>query len=318
MDYLRARFLQELNDEGDIFIRGLSWSRQQILETMDPTANEEVFAEWVDQEKTAAKDRVRDFLAANGCLDRFRTLTELVRNGSVVPFIGAGMSVSSGFKPWGDFLLSLLPDAPQIVGKVSDLLAQSSYEEAAQAVYDEIGADIFSEEVSSRLGSHRSNFHGPIQILPFVFKHEVLTTNFDYVLSNVYRGAGLPFVREYCGAGLGDAPKRLATEPHCLLRLHGEADSDHGRVLTKAEYEAAYADSSTLPALLQRIVGTKSLLFLGCSLQSDRTFAALVALKSAENVAGPRHYAFLSQPAEEHRTARRTFLAAGGVHPVYY
>lgn len=318
MDYLRPRFLQELNDEGDIEIRGLRWSRQQVLEAMDLTACADLFGEWVGQEKLSAKDRVRTFLEENGCVYRFKALTSLVLKGNVLPFVGAGMSIASGFKPWGPFLISLLPDAPQLIDTVNELLAQAQYEEAAQLVHDEIGADILAEEIHSKLGSHRVDIAGSVMLLPYLFKHEVVTTNFDYVLPNAYKLANVPFVREFCGIGLVDAPKRLGNEPHCLLRLHGEADSSHGRVLTKAEYDRAYATNPTLGEVLQAIIGTRSILFIGCSLQSDRTHAALAAIKAASHVGAPRHYAFLPQPPDEHRTARRIFLGNAEIHPIYY
>lgn len=318
MDYLRPRFLQELNDEGDIEIRELRWSRQQVLETMDPTAYEDLFGEWVGQEKLAAKDRVRTFLEENGCVDRFRALTSLVEKGNVLPFLGAGMSLASGFKPWGSFLTSLLPDMPHVIDQVSELLAQAQYEEAAQLVHDKVGSDIFAEEIHSRLGSHRAEVAGPVMLLPHVFQREVITTNFDYVLPNVYKQANLPFSRELCGIGLVDAPRRLGDEPHCLLRLHGEADSSHGRVLTRAEYDRAYGNSPTLGEVLQAIAGPRSFLFMGCSLNTDRTHAALAALKAAAHIGASRHYAFLAQPPDEQRAARRAFLGNAEIHPIYY
>lgn len=318
MEYLRSRFVQELNDEGNIEIRSLSWTRHEILETIDPTAYEDLFTDWANQEKIAAQDRVRFFLEANGGLDRLRTLTTLLHAGNVLPFVGAGMSIPSGYKGWGDFLLSLLPDAPHAKSEVESLIAQGLYEDAAQRVFDAVGGEIFSEEIHNRLGSHRKEVLGPVCLLPSLFPREVLTTNFDYVLSNAYRNAGDPFVREFCGLSLNEAPLRLGEEPHCLLRIHGEADSPAGRVLTKQEYETAYGDSSTPREILKAIVGMKSLLFIGCSLFSDRTYSALREIKASSHTVPPRHYAFLPEPPEAEKNARRLFLGEANIHPIYY
>ncbi|MGV1950979.1 SIR2 family protein [Agrobacterium vitis] len=318
MEYLRSRFIQELNDEGNIEIRGLSWTRQEVLENIDPTAFDDLFVQWTDQEKVAAKERVIASLEANGGLDRLRTLSVLIKAGNVVPFVGAGMSFPSGYKGWGDFLLSLLPDAPHVRAEVELLISKFQYEEAAETVCNAIGGEIFSEEIHNRLGSHRKQAQGPVCLMPQLFRHEVLTTNFDYVVSNVYRMYDLPFVREYCGISLNEAPLRLGSEPHCLLRIHGEADSPVGRVLTKQEYDDAYGDTSTPKDILNAIVGTRSLLFLGSSLFSDRTFKALCDIKQSSRTAPPRHYAFLPEPSEGEKNSRRTFLGKANIHPIYY
>lgn len=318
MEYLHSRFIQELNEEGNVEIRGLSWTRQEVLETMDPTALDDLFVQWTDQEKVAAKERLVASLEVNGGLDRYRMLTELVKAGSVIPFVGAGMSVPSGHKGWGKFLISLLPDVPDIMLDIERLISAFQFEEAAQRVHDELGAEIFSEEIHNRLGSNRKHVQGPICLLPALFRHEVLTTNFDYVLSNAYRNFGHPFAREYSGVSLNDAPLRLGAEPHCLLRVHGEADTPLGRVLTKNEYDEAYGEASTPREILRAIIGSRSLLFLGCSLFSDRTFSALCDIKKSSLTVPPRHYAFLPEPLEGEKAARRAFLGEANIHPIYY
>src|SRR5690606_4846221 len=114
---------------------------------------------------------------------------------------------------------------------------------------------------------------GPVCLLPRLFQNEVLTTNFDYVLSHVYHRAEMPFSNEFCGVRLRDARNRIGNDPHCLLRLHGEADALEGRVLTRTEYDAAYKGGITLTNILGALIGTRSLLFMGSSLQSDRTYS---------------------------------------------
>lgn len=160
-------------------------------------------------------------------------LTARKRNGHVLPFVGAGMSIASGYQRWGAFLLSLLADFPQVRADVEANLARGDYEEAAQIVHDALGPGVFAEEIANQLGRHRLAAFGPVCLLPRLFEGEVLTTNFDYVLTHVYNGAQLPFTTEFCGIRLREARQRIGNDPHCLLRLHGEADAQEGRVLTR-------------------------------------------------------------------------------------
>ena len=316
--YLRQRFIDELNEEGDIEIRTKVWRRSQILEMAGDEVFNGLLVDWVSAQRTNARDQVEEYLTDNGCLDRFKELIHRHRQGAVIPFVGAGMSCASGHRPWGEFLKSLLADARNRVADIEALLANGRYEEAAQAVHDILGAQVFAQEIRSKLGAHYDRATGPVQLLPMLFTDQVVTTNLDYVLINAYKLVNAPFTNTFSGSALRDAPGRIGNEPHCLLRLHGEAEASHGRVLTAAEYDATYTQDRTLAELIGTIAAGRSFLFLGCSLTEDRTVQALKALNGKAAVGHAPHFAFLPQPADDDRLARRGFLADAGIHPIYY
>lgn len=317
MEYYKQRFIDELNEEGDIEIRSVVFKRHDVLKNMDNDAHTAAFSDWTDQTILASKERVRDFLLDTGCLDRFRHLCNRHRQGNILPFVGAGMSVASGFLLWGDFLKSLIHDAPEILDDVEKHINTGEYEEAAQLVRDTLGEGVITEEIHNRLGSHKQRSSGPVNLLPSLFTSEVITTNFDYVLTKAYADAGCNFRDEFCGDQLREAPRRMASGPHCLLRLHGEADAAQGRVLTLDEYKLNYEDDGALPDMLSALAGVRGFLFLGCSLQTDRTYKALKEMKERAKVEPSPHYAFLPLPSHE-RLERRRFLEAAGIHPIYY
>lgn len=318
MEYFHQRFIDELNDEGDVEVAAQRWTRHQVLHKMDEVAERDIFNGWVNEQKLAAKERARAFLGQYGSLNRFNTLVERHRNGFVTPFVGAGMSRPSGFPLWGPFLLSLLADAPEAEADVRGWLDNGDYERAAQCVFDALGADVLAEEILNVMGSHNRRASGPVCLLPSLFAQEVFTTNFDYVLDRAYLEANLRFAREYKGTELRQALQRMGNDPHCLFRLHGEADAPDNRVLTLREYQATYDDNAGLSATLANLVGPKSLLFMGCSLNTDRTFAAFRAVKAAANGVAVRHYAFLPAPGSRGRRDRRAELAEAEIHPIYY
>lgn len=318
MEYFRQRFIDALNEEGDIQVAGQVWTRHQVLETMDRDAERVVFNDWVDEQKIAAKDRCRTFLLEYGCLTRFNAMMARHQNGHVLPFVGAGMSMASGHKLWGEFLLSLLSDFPDAYVDVAAHLALYEYEEAAERVLHALGPGLLAEEIANQMGSHVRAAGGPVRLLPALFRAEVMTTNFDYILDRVYEEAEWRFAREFKGSQLRQAAQRLANDPHCLLRLHGEGDTAEDRVLTLTEYEAAYADNAGLTGALSALIGFRSLLFLGCSLHTDRTVQALRTIRQSANDEAVRHYAFLPFPGEASRARRRTELGEAEIHPIYY
>lgn len=318
MEYFRQRYHDFLNENGPVEIAGFTWESAEIFRSMAPHDYDATFTSFVQDQIQTAKERAREFLEETRCLDRFRALAARKRNGHVLPFIGAGMSIASGYRLWGPFLLSLLADAPQIRADVDAMLSRGEYEEAAQLVNDTLQPHVLAEEIANKLGHHRPSASGPVCLLPHLFQSEVLTTNFDYVLTHIYRRAEIPFSNEFCGMRLREARQRIGTDQHCLLRLHGEAEAQEGRILTRDEYEAAYTGGVTLTNILGALIGTRSLLFMGASLQSDRTYSALCDIRAQNTDAPVRHYAFLPLPTESERAARRAFLAEAEIHPIYY
>lgn len=317
-EYFRQRFIDELNDEGDIVIRTRVWKRSEILDLAGDQIHNGLLVDWVGAQRINASDQVEEFLHENGCLDRFQTLVHCCRKGTVIPFVGAGMSCASGHKPWGKFLLSLLTDVQERIPEVNALLADSRYEDAAQMVYEALGSDNFSQEIKEKLGRHKTLVSGPVQLLPLIFDKLVVTTNFDYVLFNAYKNAGLPFSDSISGVYLRDAVGKITEDPHCLLRLHGEAEISHGRVLTANEYCQAYVNDNALSEVIGSFSGTASFLFMGCSLTSDKTISALKKLKESSSINRPPHYAFLPEPESQDRAERNNFLGQVGIRPIYY
>lgn len=318
MEYFRQRFVNELNEDGDIEVAGQKWTRHQVLETMDRAAERAVFDDWVGEQKNAAKERCRSFLEEYHCLDRFNAMMARYRKNFVVPFVGAGMSVPSGCRKWDEFLINLLNDFPDAKPEVEAQLSHDAYEEAAESVARAVGSGVFSEEITNQLGSHWENLSGPVRLLPHMFREEVFTTNFDYVLNRAYAAVEFPFVHEFKGTQLRQAAQRLSNNPHCLLRLHGEADTAEDRVLTLTEYDAVYADNAGLKGALAALIGIRSLLFLGCSLHTDRTFQALRSIREDANGEAVRHYALLPFPGQDKRAKRRAALSEAEIHPIYY
>jgi SIR2-like domain len=318
MEYFRQRFVEELNDEGFVTVCTFEWPPADVLQTMAPHDYEAHFLDWVASQKQNAKDRAREFLERYGCLSRFNRLHAQLDRQSVIPFVGAGLSKPTGFPLWRAFLDALTAECPAVLDQVRDHLAAYEFEESAQLLLDRMGPEIFAEALQNAFGSRIKTLRGPVQLLPFLFMRGCLTTNFDYVLNRVYEASDHRLRGEFAGTRLNEAPRRMADEPHCLLRIHGEADSAQGRVLTGAEYSQCYGDDGNYREIFRLLIANTSLLFLGCSLSIDRTVRVLREIKQAAVVETPRHFAFLPFAEGTDREARRTELGQADIHPIWY
>jgi hypothetical protein len=177
--------------------------------------------------------------------------------------------------------------------------------------------NLFNEGLVNHFAGNR-DIWGPVQYLPLVFNGTVFTTNFDSVLKRLFDRAGQSFDLEICGDDSEEFVELLGRGKRMLLRLHGHCDRVKHRVITKAEYGAAY-DSDRLEHLIRDVIFRKSLLFMGCSLVHDRlqkTMAAFVAGGTAKDLVS--HFAIAELKDIDDRVARRKTLAEANIFPIWY
>jgi hypothetical protein len=305
-------------EKGRVHIRDKHWAPDEILEGMlDPDAYNDLFLDWVQERKEELVESAKNILDKFGLQDRYGKLKEVYARGAVVPFVGAGLSVSSGYPGWTAFLRQHIRETAIDPGEFEQILRAGQYEEAAQRLADALGP-AFNEAVENAFGRSR-DISGCVQLLPHVFDSCVITTNFDDVTKRCYEAAGKPFSEELSGEHSRELPKKLAEGKRILLKLHGTSTSPRGRILTAAEYQKHYGDGDELQGAIEAIC-SKTLLFVGCSLTVDRTLLAMKAFVQAnghDNIA--RHYAFLPVPDNEaEKIARRDALIECNVYPIWY
>lgn len=305
-------------DKGRVHIRNKHWAPDEILEgLLDPDAYNDLFLDWVQERKEELIESAKTILDEYGLQDRFGKLREVYARGAVVPFVGAGLSVSSGYPGWTAFLKQHIRETAINPEEFDQILRAGQFEEAAQKLAEALGP-AFNEAVENAFGRSR-DISGCVQLLPHVFDSCVITTNFDDVTKRCYEAAGKPFSEELSGEHSRELPRKLAEGKRILLKLHGTSTSPRGRILTAAEYQKHYGDGEELQKAIEAIC-SKTLLFVGCSLTVDRTLTAMKAFVQAnghDNVA--RHYAFLPVPCNDaEKNARRDALIECNVYPIWY
>lgn len=248
---------------------------------------------------------------------------QLASNLGVVPFVGAGMCVPCGLPSWSSLLLGLGEECG-LAAQVKTLIDGGRFEEAASLLEQALGEPAFTRSLQRRLtldGPRR--IRGAISWIPALTRGPVITTNFDDVLESAFQAAGFPFPRVGKGPHVDAVWGALHQDQPFLLKIHGGVEDLATRVLTLNEYQRAYGSahsttSPSLPGLLEQIFTSRTLLFLGCSLHTDRTLLHLQRVKR-EHAAPPIHFAIVEDPGGPDGRARRTKqLAASNIRPVWY
>lgn len=237
---------------------------------------------------------------------------------SVIPFVGAGMSVPFRLPEWGELLESLAPDG-ETRGVIQGLLAASRYEEAADYLYDVRGANSFQNVFASTFG--RQVLEGievsaAVRHLARFPSGPIVTSNFDAVLETVFQKEGAPFVEVVTASQQDRLGEVLELNLDALIKLHGDAGDRTDRILTFSDYERGYT-SGPVRTVLENLA-SRPLLFLGCSLATDRPVAILKAL-AAEGRQLARHFAVVEKPDSEMATATRLKqLNDIRIRPIFY
>ncbi len=327
MEHLKSTFHLALADpaeelirfeDGHVHINDGHWAPEDLLLAMGLEAYEKEFRSWLANYRDLLIERAREILKQYEQEDLFDALKATYRNDAVVPFVGAGMSMSSGYPGWSKFLKRLRAKTSIAENALAAMLKRGEYEEAAQALAGELGSIRFNQQVEITFGTEKP-LAGPVQLLPYIFKRAAITTNFDDVIKRCYESAGSAFSETLLGTQAEEFPRVLATGKPFLTKLHGSATSAANRVLTKQEYDKAYAD----PKTLQRVVKTlcsRTLLFMGCSLTVDRVLTCMRDhIKAEGNDGVARHYAFLGAPEiDVDRHEREAVLAEFNIFPIWY
>ena len=235
---------------------------------------------------------IMDFATVNR--ENYEQLKQQIQCKMVIPFVGAGLSACV-YPGWREVLEIIAEDVmdPTIKNTVLSLLSDEyvrehddALEQAAKyledawtkSVFDNKLYRIFSPEKLEKSEVKEILYKQAVIVLPKLFPQGVvLTTNYDHVLEKVYRiyGRGLQACDVLHVERLNRGLREMSSEA-LLIKLHGDVDEVATSVILNREsYDRAYQDGSPLIVTLNKCYGMKSMLFLGCSLEHDRTMAEI-------------------------------------------
>lgn len=108
--------------------------------------------------------------------------------------------------------------------------------------------------------------------------------------------------------------------------MHGDIVDPSECILSKTQYDAAYGNDEIniklpIPKLLEYYYKNSNLLFLGCSLNNDRTIDVFRRIKEATRDGGsvPQHFAIEQAPeTEEELAERNAYLANLGITGIWF
>ena len=251
----------------------------------------------------------------------------LIKGKGVLPFVGAGLSKPHGFALWREFLREQGKNAniePQIEARI----ANGEYEEVADDLFQAMGRTDFHEAVDEEYGLHKldgKQIAGAHAYLIKIVPGPVITTNFDRVLETAFMQGQSEFVERVWGARAQLVLNGLTLNERMLFKIHGDVRDNDDRILTQNEYQTHYGGKNglsldmnkPLPRLLHLMLLHSPLLFVGCSLNNDRTLKVMRQL--ADEFNETRHWAIVEMPKNDAELlVRQKFLSEHNIRPIWY
>ncbi len=240
-----------------------------------------------------------------------QSLIDAIKNNTLIPFVGAGISMGIKykkdnpiFKSWTNSLL----DAVQIL---------KDENEQAKAMRIEAGLEIqpidyleIASEIHKYLNSHwnkyltqtfdksyeninQDNLRIPTEILKI--NNLVITTNYDNVLKWACENKNdLIEWDKKALAGQVDSLKQNPSK-QTIWYLHGKISNPDDIVFTKESYEETYKENSGAIEVLKSHLLTKSFIFCGFSLDDPYIKMQMEKLKSIFGINLSKHYMIIQK-----------------------
>ena len=253
--------------------------------------------------------------------DRFEQLIERMEATQVVPFVGAGISASAQFPSWRVHLREQARTAGLPPDQVTTLLSEGRYEAVIQKIEQLQSTDVFVQEIRDVF----SRTHATPDVvwrISELFRDTIITTNYDRLLEQAY-DTGEPGAFQVLNATAAMEP--VKPKAITIYKLHGDVKDPARCILGKRQYDVAYGEgaldqSRPIPKLLAYHYRNNSLLFLGSSLNEDRTVQVFRAIKQTlgdQDV--PQHFSIEQAPeSEQELVARNAYLNALGITGIWF
>jgi NAD-dependent SIR2 family protein deacetylase len=254
-------------------------------------------------------------------LNRFEQLIQCMEAGSVVPFVGAGLSVAGGFPSWKNHLRQQGKTAGINPIHVETLLASGQYESIIEEIEAIRGMDVFTQEIRD-VFSVTGNITDATLLLTELFPDTLITTNYDRLIEQAFDTGEKNAFQVINGINALEEPDPTKVS---IIKLHGDIKSAKKCILSKKQYDDAYGPhvldmARPIPKLLAYYFRNSSLLFLGCSLSEDRTMQVFRSVKDEigdEEL--PQHFSIEQAPEDEQvLVARNAHLAKLGITAIWF
>ncbi|WP_051200228.1 SIR2 family protein [Flavobacterium subsaxonicum] len=253
--------------------------------------------------------------------ERFEQLEKCLIDGAIVPFVGAGLSVESGFPSWKNHLIEQGKTSGLNADHVIELLENGDYETVIEEIEAKGYKDAFIQEIRDAFAKTGEITQTTLRLTE-LFTDTIITTNYDHIIELAFDTGAKDNIQLIDSSNILEQPNSDKTT---IIKLHGDIKQPTKCIISKNQYDEAYGNGvldieKTIPKFLSYYYRTSSLLFLGSSLNRDRTMEVFQAVKNEiGDTDKPQHFCLESMPdTEEELISRNGYLLSFGITPIWF
>ena len=245
---------------------------------------------------------------------RLRAIKNDKRN--IVPFIGAGVSCGCGLLTWYELLEELAKDyfSREEIKKLAEF---SALEFADEIVKKTGNVVVIANRISEIFAKREIDISDVPYILLEEFSPLIVTTNYDNIIERVSTKVSRGKITALLPCLRGQFSNAIQLNEYKLLKIHGSIEESSSFVISSQQYDMAYRENGLVESYLRNIFNGKRVLFVGCSLEEDRTLEILK--KCVEKNRELVHYAIIPRPEKEKDYLQKNAqLMQLGIYPIYF
>lgn len=344
LDAENSSFHKELNGESPIEFFGLDANQDRpneysieasdVLFWHDPTAYLDEMERWGNKVEADKYEDIKEYLSTSNQIAPFNRLVSAIKKQRIAPFVGAGLSKNYGFPLWGEALQAIFEKVKanenlddHVEEKIFGYIERWEYIEAADSLYELAPVIVASYlrnsfDVNSIRDSLKFGSSGIASLLPELTDACIITTNFDRIIEQIFANAHKSIEGYMHGMQQENQfAAKLVQGEKCILKLHGNFDSQDSHIFSSSQYRHAYGDTKIdytrqLPRTLRQIFISHSLLFIGCSLYQDKTLEVFQDIIDSKSFDIPSHFSIM--PDSANKDGKEGALLNLKIQPIWY
>lgn len=241
----------------------------------------------------------------------------------IVPFIGAGISIDCGLFSWNELLDEIAKDflTEEEIKLYHERKDWFGYADKIIEVTE--NPHLIMKRIRELFDKTPIKLTKSPYILLSSFSDLIVTTNYDTILEIAAKqNANSRQLKPLLPCLKGQIDEAIQINAKCLLKLHGSIEETSSFILTTEQYDAFYGkqgcqEKKPLLVYLEKLFSGKKMLFVGCSLDIDRTLMILCdCVKKYQRIS---HYAIVPWNKDKRKQLMRARqLIKMGIEPIYY
>lgn len=242
-------------------------------------------------------------------------LIENFQNNLGVFFVGAGLSIDAGYPTWDGLIGELIGEAEKV-----SWVSNEKIVEYKKLIKDSSKFLFLAEELRVELGSHFTKYmekrfqystNNPTKNHELIVTTQsslVVTINYDDLIEQAFNRLYRTYPNVFIYSQAREAANNFWKNRFFILKAHGDAKRDIDTlILSQKDYRKTLYREPGYRSLLQSIFTTKSIFFVGVSLNDPEFNQLLDFLHDSYHGGGPTHFLLVEKEKNMETLSRRYF-----------